>query len=310
MAKQRKIPVQFRYYDMPLHQHAFALLGESWRRNYGNDVNELHFHNHMEIGICHDGDGILIVEEKSMGYHGGMISVLPQNTLHTTISSKNRICFWEYLYIDVEGFFREYYRDDVRKAEKMAALANARAGFFEKDEIPKIYRLAEAIMEEERDKKHDSIEIVNGILGALLLTIARGNRKLEQKPARTNDKLKQIIEALGFLEKNYKDEILVEDLAAICHMSETHFRRLFGECMHMTPLEYINFIRVEKACELIRYTNYSMEMIAEKTGFQSQSSFIRNFKEYREFTPYQWKKRLQKEEQETVEVKISAYKGW
>ncbi len=310
MSRKRKIPIQFRYYDMPLHRHAFALLGDDWKRNYGNDVNELHFHNFMEIGICRDGNGILIVGEKSLEYHGGMISILPENTLHTTISRKGNICFWEYLYIDVTGFFHEYYQNDARRAEDMIQKVNAGAEFLKIEETPKIYRLAEAVMDEERVERHSSREIVNGLLCALLLTVARENKELKKSAGESEFKLEQIQDALSYLQKNYRQGgMLVEELAGICHMSETHFRRVFVECMHMTPLEYINFVRVQKACEMILKTNYSMELIAEQTGFLSQSSFIRNFKEFLGSTPYQWKKQSQREP-DMPEFKISAYNGW
>lgn len=309
MAKKRRIPVQFRYYDMPSGQHVFALLGESWRRNYGGDISELHFHNYLEIGICREGAGTLIVEERCLPYQPGMISVLPQNTLHTTNSGEGGICFWEYLFVDVEGFFREYYREDVRKAEWTAAGVNAQAGFFRKEEIFHIYRLTEAIMEEEREQKPGYREIVNGILGALLLMLARGNGRADKTDTGNRGKLRQVMKAVRYLELHYQNDLAVENIAGACHMSESHFRRLFGECMHMTPLEYLNFVRVEKACEQILKTGYSMEMIAEMVGFQSQASFIRNFKEYLGITPYQWKKQAEKEDK-MKEFKISAYKGW
>lgn len=309
MVKKPQIPVQFRYYDMPPNRFVFALLGESWRRNYGGDISELHFHNFLEIGICREGGGTLVIEGQNLPYHDNMLSVLPQNTLHTTNSGEQGICFWEYLFVDVEGFFRTYYRDDVRKAEHMAANVAKAAWLLTGEEALPFYRLVEAIMEEERDRKHNSSEVTNGILCALLLLIARKNVGASDLPAGNYSKMRRIMDALRYLELHYQNEMAIETIASVCHMSETHFRRQFRACMHMTPLAYLNFLRVEKACELLRRTDYSVELIAEKTGFQSQSSFIRNFKEYVGKTPYQWKKQIKKENKMT-DFKISAYKGW
>lgn len=72
-------------------------------------------------------------------------------------------------------------------------------------------------------------------------------------------------------------------------MSESHFRRLFGECMGMSPVEYLNLVRVKVACELIRKSEDSILMIGEKVGFSTPSSLNRNFKRYTGYTPTQWK---------------------
>ena len=61
----------------------------------------------------------------------------------------------------------------------------------------------------------------------------------------------QLGSAIEYVDKNYPNNFKISDLANECHMSETHFRRIFQEKMNMTPVEYVNFVRVRKACELI-----------------------------------------------------------
>ena len=46
----------------------------------------------------------------------------------------------------------------------------------------------------------------------------------------------------------------------------------------MTPVDYLNQVRIKKACDMIRKTGYSMEEIAVKVGFSTTSTFNRNFK--------------------------------
>lgn len=93
-------------------------------------------------------------------------------------------------------------------------------------------------------------------------------------------------------------------------MSETHFRRIFQETMNMTPVEYVNFVRIRKACELIDKTDISMEEVAGKVGFVTPSTFNRNFRRIVGTSPYQWKKRPDSHERKLAEYKISALKGW
>lgn len=116
--------------------------------------------------------------------------------------------------------------------------------------------------------------------------------------------------AIEYVERNYPNNFKIADLANECHMSETHFRRVFQEKMNMTPVEYVNFVRIKKACELIDKTDISMEDVAEKVGFITPSTFNRNFRRIIGTSPYQWKKRPDNHEGKLLEYKISALKGW
>ena len=42
---KKKPRLQFRYYEMCANEQVLALLGESWRRPYGEGISDLHFHN-------------------------------------------------------------------------------------------------------------------------------------------------------------------------------------------------------------------------------------------------------------------------
>lgn len=82
----------------------------------------------------------------------------------------------------------------------------------------------------------------------------------------------------------------MKELAAACNLSETHFRRLFAGYMGMTPSSYVNLVRVQQACGMMRKTNYSMEEVATRVGYASVSAFNRNFRAITGTSPYQYKK--------------------
>ena len=103
---------------------------------------------------------------------------------------------------------------------------------------------------------------------------------------------------------------VVEELAQECHMSETHFRRLFESCMNMSPVDYINLVRIQKACDLLKKTTDSMDIVAQKVGFTTTSTFNRNFKKFLNTSPYQWKINPENYETKLLNYNISARKGW
>ncbi len=65
-----------------------------------------------------------------------------------------------------------------------------------------------------------------------------------------------------------------------CNLSVGYFSHIFKETMGMSPTEYINMIRINKAKEYLENTDYSISQIAEYVGFSSQNYFCRIFKKY------------------------------
>lgn len=71
-------------------------------------------------------------------------------------------------------------------------------------------------------------------------------------------------------------------------ISETHFRRIFKTAYNMSPNQYLIFLRINRAKELLETGNQSIEEIAELSGFSSASYFSRLFKERTGFSPYEF----------------------
>jgi len=122
--------------------------------------------------------------------------------------------------------------------------------------------------------------------------------------------LTQIAAALDYVRMEYTHSIRVEELAQVCHMSETHFRRIFEASMNMSPVDYMNLVRIQKACDLMKKTNDSMDIVAQKVGFATTSTFNRNFKKFLNTSPYQWKINPGNYERKLLNYNISARKGW
>ena len=120
----------------------------------------------------------------------------------------------------------------------------------------------------------------------------------------------QIAEALNYINRNFDKPVTAGELARLCHMSETHFRRVFVKYINMSPMEYLNLIRIQKACDYMRKSDESMDIVAQRCGFATTSTFNRNFKKYLETSPYQWKINPSNYEHKLLNYRISAYKGW
>lgn len=101
----------------------------------------------------------------------------------------------------------------------------------------------------------------------------------------------KIAPALRYIHDRYTYEsINIENLSAMCGISSVYMRKLFLRCMGVSPVKYINSLRLSRAKELIRSEMYSFEQVAELSGFNDISYFYRTFKRNFGTTPMEYKK--------------------
>ncbi len=320
MGKKKKDTIELRFYEIPQNEYVLALLGENWIRNYGHDEVNLHFHNLMEIGVCRSGTGELILDEERLPYQSAMLSIIPNNYPHVTISNLNEgPSHWEYLFFDPVQIVTEMYPENELLQREMLEKMNRKALFVHEWEYRNLSLLVKMIMEEMRNPRTHYKDTVRGLLYALVAEILSMSEQddrqsvqevMENKSFGKSSGVTQIAAALDYVRVEYVHLIRVEDLAKVCHMSETHFRRVFEASMNMSPVDYINLVRIQKACDLMKKSNDSMDLVAQKVGFATTSTFNRNFKKFLNTSPYQWKINPENYERKLLNYNISARKGW
>ncbi|MBE7722855.1 AraC family transcriptional regulator [Lacrimispora indolis] len=308
MAKQRE-RVEFRYYGIPETESVLALLGEDWIREYGKEIKYLHFHDLMEIGYCHWGDGEVMLGQEQVPFSGHSIMIVPPRLPHTTNSVEGTKGYWEWIYIDMEKTVCEVYGYDPMLQRTILKRLHRTGYLLPGDENPALSILVLGIMEEVRHKKPYYKESIRGYLYAFMAELLRLSDDEERiRKGRSRDAV--LTGALDYVAAHYAKEIKINDLAEACSMSESHFRRVFEEGMNMKPLDYVNLVRVQNACELLKKTDKSMEEVGAESGFASISAFNRNFRKLLDISPYQWKKSEENYEGKLLNYKISAQRGW
>ncbi len=70
----------------------------------------------------------------------------------------------------------------------------------------------------------------------------------------------------------------VENLGKIVNMSRSSFSNHFTELVKMTPLQYVIFVRLQKASHLLTETPATLVSVAESVGYQSEAAFSQAFK--------------------------------
>jgi AraC family L-rhamnose operon regulatory protein RhaS len=85
--------------------------------------------------------------------------------------------------------------------------------------------------------------------------------------------------ALEYIEDYYTEGILVEEIAAFIGLSPDYFSRMFKQFTGLTPVEYIRYVRLAKATELLRQPDITIADVAMEVGFEDQGYFSRQFKQ-------------------------------
>ena len=203
-------------------------------------------------------------------------TVIPPNYPHTTNSDIGTVSKWEYLFIDVEGFMKKFLDNPV-KAEKVIQRIYSRALFFGREgESVYLEQRSCKIMDIMRDGEEFYLEEAKGSACSTSGRNCQVEQKIQKKTRlrkKAGKLTNMITRVLDYVSYHYMEDIKVEDLANICHISETHFRRVFTSYMKMSPLEYINTVRIYTACELLENTDEPVADIAHKCGFTTNSTF-------------------------------------
>jgi AraC-like DNA-binding protein len=99
-----------------------------------------------------------------------------------------------------------------------------------------------------------------------------------------------IAPALKFMEQNPYSSVSVEELAAMCNLSEGFFRRLFKDNTGKSPSRYKIDIKIETAKKMLENSATSIEQISSFLGFETCAYFCRIFKKETGLTPSKYRK--------------------
>ncbi|MDO4337788.1 MAG: AraC family transcriptional regulator [Eubacteriales bacterium] len=106
-----------------------------------------------------------------------------------------------------------------------------------------------------------------------------------------------------YIYKNYHHKIHLEDVARAIGISQGHLSRVFREDTGMSIQDYIQKFRVERAANLLKYSEASLSEISDYVCFYSQSHFGSVFKRYMQMTPKEYRDKYKEKEFRSENIK-------
>lgn len=102
---------------------------------------------------------------------------------------------------------------------------------------------------------------------------------------------KPIMLCTDYIYSHINERITINELADYTTLSPSYLSRLFKQNLGVSISDYIREKKIEKAENLLKYSDYSLIDIANYLAFSSQSHFIQTFEKYVGLTPKKYRDR-------------------
>lgn len=100
----------------------------------------------------------------------------------------------------------------------------------------------------------------------------------------------RINNVVNYVMANYQNSINLTDAAALIGMNESYFSRFFRKATGNRFSDFVNRIRISKACELLAHTDQYITTICYQVGFNNVANFNRRFYDHKQVTPSNYRK--------------------
>ena len=301
MSRPRQSIIEYRRYDFPDGIPVQIHNRMRWRISTVKS-NRLHMHNCFEIGLCLSGRGSMNFGEEEVSFRAGDVLFVGRNVPHTTWSDSSGESVWEYIHLDPDRIMgeeapeehslsREMKRtfQDFHPTQEMKQMFLDCHLILASDLCPWAESLLTGIMDEVSERAFGYETVVHGLCEALFYRLFRLYSEEGEQMGDPRFQSSGLTPALEYVHRNYMNRFPVEELAGICHMSPTHFRRRFQQQLGTNPLTYLHQVRMQKSRDLLRSTDLAVAEIADQVGYQSLSCFNRHFFELCGCTPSEWR---------------------
>lgn len=112
------------------------------------------------------------------------------------------------------------------------------------------------------------------------------SRPMSQKEIKDMIRIKKMLE---YIEKNYREDVVISTVAESAGISESECLRCFHSMINTTPIQYLKNYRIRKASELLRTTDMKVVDISIAVGFQDMSYFAKTFRLIKSMTPSEYR---------------------
>ena len=287
MSRNKQSVLEYRTYELPADFPMLVLTGPQWAISPVQS-NRLHIHNCLEIGLCNSESGFMMFGKQKTEFRAGDVTFVSRNIPHTTWSAPGCYSMWSYLYMDAEGVLGEQGLNQLQDLGMFYRMLSDAHFLLPASQYSWAGPIVQSIMKEYLDQCPGYRASIRGLVLSLMIRLLR--LYTTDRTLNRDRELSTLVPALDYLRLHFDQNFPMETLPALCHISPTHFRRLFSAQMGTNPLNYLHQLRVLRSCRLLRATDKTVAEIATMVGYPTLCSFNQHFRQQMNCTPSAWRR--------------------
>lgn len=231
-----------------------------------------HSHNFTEIFYLKTGSCVYTVNNNLHHLSAGELFIVKPGDTHATHYEGQVPCERIVIYCDLSTLPSQF-------AEKHHAIlegfSHSGKVILAKKEHARFEHLLAQMLEENNIPDDYSYDFLSLQLMALVLHIQRSGIFVyeQMKPFSELSISTDIENALRYVAQNFSFAITLEDVAAEINLSPTYLSKKFKKVTGLTFKEYVNYIRIRQACQMLITTDDNVTKIAINCGFNSSNYF-------------------------------------
>lgn len=254
-------------------------------------ISPMHFHDEIELLFVISGAIRFTLNDETYDIRENMGMLINRRVPHMTQSIEDGTKTL-LLQINIEKLMKREY-SHINKYLSLIFSGDERDFYvFEKDapEGVEVYSHMQKIESEYIGQKKGFNTYIKGELYHILACMYRYEILNDVGFKYDKDGMRKISDALLYVDKNFSKQITLEEISDVVNMNPSYFCRFFKKATGKTVMEYINFVRIWKAENLLSLTDESILEISMEVGFSSVSYFNRVFKKLKGASPMKYRK--------------------
>lgn len=263
---------------------------------YTEDFNvPYHAHDFIEYCYVAEGTGFHHVEQETFPIHKGQLYVIPIGVSHvfrpatTDRSSKPPIVYNCLFDMHLATLLSGLQEPPIQ--EHLSALANKTSSYFSVfDREGAIERIMIQLLNEMNASAIGSRAMLHALLSQLIVTVYRLQH--EDSECSVNEDSVDFHRVIDYVKQNFSTSITLVELSRISGWSTRHLQRLFDLHTGQTFGAYLQNVRIQRSCEMLRGSNHKVSFIAEQVGYHHIDSFNAAFRKTVGITPTAYRKSI------------------
>ena len=248
-------------------------------------------HWHDEFEIIYVRSGFLTVSISGESYIGktGEAFVVSPGNLHLMGSQSGTVDYYTFLFpLKYISFCTDDMLDDklLEPLNSGHLMICPRVNDTAKELCEQLIKIYEAKNDESESKITTQVR-TKIILLQFILEMWKKGFVIENDTSGRNTVEKEMV---SYIQQNFTGKISLREFGEQFHLSEKYISRYFKEHFHITLSQYVTYLRLEHAKQLLQDTDIPVTDVAMQSGYQNVSYFIRSFQKAYAVSPLKYRK--------------------